>query len=131
MNGSVVGVLTEIQKDFGYAVPSSITQIALKGWGVQIEQAIRQSDQVVLSDSGKSDGKTAALPQEITGKDGAPMVLVPAGEFLAWQLEVRPGLERQNVWYEVEAPHRLIRWDLEPRRYRLREVVTDPDGSGS
>ena len=58
---------------------------------------------------------------------GQDLLRVPAGEFLAWQVELRPGLDRQNVWYEVEAPHRLIRWDLEPRRYTLREVVTDPD----
>ena len=72
--------------------------------------------------------RTQLVLLRVVGQD---LVRVPAGEFLAWQLEVRPGLERQNVWYEVEAPHRLIRWDLEPRRYRLREVVTDPDGSGS
>lgn len=65
---------------------------------------------------------------EVVGQD---VVRAPAGEFLAWQLEVRPGLDRQNAWYEVAAPHRLIRWDLEPRRYTLREVVTDPDAAGS
>jgi hypothetical protein len=65
---------------------------------------------------------------EVVGQD---LVRARAGEFLSWQIEVRPGLDRQNVWYEVAPPHRLIRWDLEPRRYTLREVVTDPDAAGS
>jgi hypothetical protein len=61
---------------------------------------------------------------------GQDSLSTPAGEFLAWQLEARPGLDRQNVWFEVDPPHRLVRWDLEPRRYRLREIVTErPDGS--
>lgn len=65
---------------------------------------------------------------EVVGQD---LVRARAGEFLSWQIEVRPGLDRQNAWYEVAPPHRLIRWDLEPRRYTLREVVTDPDAAGS
>lgn len=65
---------------------------------------------------------------EVVGQD---VVRAPAGAFLSWQIEVRPGLDRQNAWYEVAPPHRLIRWDLEPRRYTLREVVTDPDAGGS
>ena len=81
LNGSVVGVLTEIQKDFGYGVPSSITQIALKGWGVHVEQSSNQVGQVFPSDPWDKMLMTVPLPKEISGKDGAPMVLVPAGEF--------------------------------------------------
>jgi len=81
VNEKVVGVMTEVLDDIGYAVPASITQIILKGWGVRVEQGISKGEGVVSSDSGKSDGMPDALPKEITGKDGAPMVLVPAGEF--------------------------------------------------
>ena len=42
VNGKVVGVLTEVLDDMGYAVPSSITQIALKGWGVQLIPGIEE-----------------------------------------------------------------------------------------
>ncbi len=68
--------------------------------------------------------RTQLVRLEVMGQD---VVWAPAGQFLSWQLELRPGLDRQNAWYEVAPPHRLIRWDLEPRRYTLREVVTDPN----
>ena len=56
---------------------------------------------------------------------GRDLIRTPAGDFLAWQLEVRPGIDRQTVWYAVDAPNLLVRWDLEPRRYLLREVLTE------
>jgi len=55
---------------------------------------------------------------------GQDEIRTPAGDFLAWQLEARPGAERQTVWFTVDVPHILVRWDLEPRRYLLREIVT-------
>jgi hypothetical protein len=78
VNEKVVGVMTEVLDDIGYAVPASITQIILKGWGVGVESAISPPDRVVSSDTKKSDGKRVDLTQKITGQDGAPMVLVPA-----------------------------------------------------
>jgi len=60
LEGNVVGVLTELQNNFGIAVPSSITQMALKGWGI---------------------GDIRSGPQKVTEKDESPMVLVPAGKF--------------------------------------------------
>ena len=59
---------------------------------------------------------------------GQDCVATPAGDFLAWQLEVRPGLDRQTAWYAVDQPRFLVRWDLEPRRFLLREVVTERGG---
>lgn len=56
---------------------------------------------------------------------GQDQIRTPAGNFLAWQLEIRPGVERQTAWFAVDAPHVLVRWDLEPRRYLLREIVTE------
>ena len=93
LHDSVVGVLTEIQKDFGYAVPSSITQFALEGWGVRVEQGSSQVEEIVSPPSRKLDRnletsvpvevisakEIQVQPKEILGKDGAPMVLVPAG----------------------------------------------------
>ncbi len=81
VNEKVVGVLTEVLGDIGYAVPASITQVILKGWGVHVEQGSNQVGQVFPSDPWDKMLMTVPLPQEITGKDGAPMVLVPAGEF--------------------------------------------------
>ena len=58
----------------------------------------------------------------VVGQDLLP---TPAGDFLSWQVEARPGLDRQNIWFSVDAPHFLVRWDLPPRTYLLREVVTE------
>jgi len=95
VNEKVVGVLTEVLDDIGYAVPASITQITLKGWGVRFEQGSSQVEEIVSSDSRKLD-RMPDIPDQVSeisaeeiqlplkgkiGKDGAPMVLVPAGEF--------------------------------------------------
>jgi formylglycine-generating enzyme required for sulfatase activity len=81
LNEKVIGVLTQIEKDFGYGVPSSITQFALKGWGVRVAQGSSQADQPYPLTNWDKMKMTVPTPQTITGKDGAPMVLVPAGEF--------------------------------------------------
>lgn len=87
-----------------------------------------QDREITYSSVNAVQQRTQLVRLQVVGQD---KLQVPLGDFLAWQIEVRPGLDRQNVWYEVEAPHRLIRWDLEPRRYQLREVVTEPPDDGS
>ena len=49
----------------------------------------------------------------------------PEGDVVVWQVVVTPGVEISRAWYEVDPPHRLIRWDQQPRRYVLREVSTE------
>ncbi len=56
---------------------------------------------------------------------GQDLLSTPAGDILAWQLEARPGLEQQHIWFQVDRPNVLVRWDLQPRRYLLREIVTE------
>jgi formylglycine-generating enzyme required for sulfatase activity len=62
LNGKVIGVVTDAQGRLGYAVPTPVLSIALKGWHVEPSG----------SDS---------LSREISGADGAPMVRIPAGQF--------------------------------------------------
>lgn len=58
---------------------------------------------------------------------GQDVLRGPDGEDVTvWQVAATPGVEVSRAWYEVEAPHRLIRWDQQPRRFVLREVVTEP-----
>ena len=66
--------------------------------------------------------RTQVVGLRVRGQDE---IHTPVGDFLAWQLEVRPGVERQTAWFAVDAPHILVRWDLEPRRYLLSEIVTE------
>ena len=87
--------------------------------------AFVQDAQVVYRSVNVPQRRSQLVRLRVQGQD---CVGVPAGEFLTWQLEVRPGLDRQTVWYTVEAPQLLVRWDLEPRRYLLREVITERGG---
>ena len=43
---------------------------------------------------------------------GKETVTIPAGEFQAWhfELQVQGSKERQQVWYDVEAPHTLVKY---------------------
>ena len=60
----------------------------------------------------------------VRGQDTLPS---PAGDALAWQVVVTPGVEIQRAWYEVAPPHRLLRWDQQPRRFVLTEIATSPE----
>lgn len=84
---------------------------------------LRQDAEVTYRSVNVFQQRSQLVRIQVVGQDA---LATPAGDFLAWQIEIRPGLDRQNVWFEVDAPHRLIRWDLEPRRYTLREIRTAP-----
>ena len=60
----------------------------------------------------------------VRGQDTLP---APDGDALAWQVVVTPGVEIQRAWYEVGPPHRLLRWDQQPRRFVLTEIATSPE----
>ncbi len=47
-------------------------------------------------------------------------------DFLVWQVVATPGVEISRAWYEVDPPHRLVRWDQQPRRFILTRIETDP-----
>lgn len=47
-------------------------------------------------------------------------IAVPAGEFDTWRIRLRTASITQRVWVEAEAPHRMIRADIERARYELR-----------
>jgi len=38
-------------------------------------------------------------------------VSTPGGEFEAWKLEVKVGVQKQYIWYAVEKPHLLVKYD--------------------
>ena len=50
----------------------------------------------------------------------------PEGDVVVWQVVATPGVEISRAWYEIEPPHRLIRWDQQPRRFVLTRIETDP-----
>jgi formylglycine-generating enzyme required for sulfatase activity len=75
-NGQVIGVVTEVLAQYGYAVPIPILRLALRGWGVSLDATPKVAKRLP-----EEKGEKEQLPREITGKDGAPMVLILAGEF--------------------------------------------------
>jgi len=50
----------------------------------------------------------------------------PEGDVVVWQVVATPGVEISRAWYEIEPPHRLIRWDQQPRRFILTRIETEP-----
>jgi formylglycine-generating enzyme required for sulfatase activity len=77
--GAVVGVVTDARDRMGYAVPSAILEVALKGWQVMPE---------------------GTATREITSKDGARMVLIRAGRIPTKIVAAYGGGEVE----EVDAP---------------------------
>ena len=77
--GTVVGVVTDARDRMGYAVPAAILEVALRGWRITPE---------------------GTATREITGKDGAPMVLIRAGRLPTKIVAVYGG----GLVEEVDAP---------------------------
>ena len=50
----------------------------------------------------------------------------PEGDVVVWQVVATPGVEISRAWYEVDPPHRLVRWDQQPRRFILTMIETEP-----
>lgn len=102
IEGKVVGVVTEKLGNFGYATPILTALYALKGWGVQANLTMADRKMQMLDTlNTQPEEKTypvqearvrpndapTRLAKEITGKDGAPMVLVQAGAFTMGSLK--------------------------------------------
>lgn len=79
LGGKVVGVVTDARDRMGYAVPAAILEVALRGWRITPE---------------------GTAMREITGKDGAPMVLIRGGRLPTKIVAVYGGGEVE----EVDAP---------------------------
>ena len=48
---------------------------------------------------------------------GAGLVNLPAGRFLAWRVKVG---DEFSAWYEVQAPHRLLKLETQFETYLLK-----------
>jgi len=51
---------------------------------------------------------TITQKDEVVVVRGLDTVTVPAGTYFAWKVELG---DRQAAWYELDAPHRLLKWD--------------------
>ncbi|MEX0830397.1 MAG: formylglycine-generating enzyme family protein [Nitrospirales bacterium] len=77
----VVKITDMVDKQHGIGT-DLIMRIEDKTANFVVEQGFRQADSLVSTGSREPNGMPVALSREITGKDGGPMVLVPAGSFL-------------------------------------------------
>ena len=80
MDEQVVGVVTSVKGRFALAIPAMIVQIYAKGFG--IAPVLAHVKKPPDEDKVTTDTAAVSLPRGITGQEGAPMVLVPAGEFV-------------------------------------------------
>ena len=101
-NNEVVGIVTETFENAGYAVPSNTALFALRGWGIPISEPKKDeiAKLIPIQPQIKIPENSVKSSAEITGKDGAPMVLVPAGKFIMGS----PG----NVGDEDEHPEHQV-----------------------
>jgi formylglycine-generating enzyme required for sulfatase activity len=108
--GKAVGVITEVLGQYGYAVPIQIMQIALRGWSIPLDAATKETARM-------PDIAKGQLPHEVTGKDGAPMVPIPAGEFWMGSPddEGTPN-EHPRHWVYLEA-YDMDRFEVTVSRY--------------
>lgn len=69
-------------------------------------------------------GRSQLVQVAVRGQD---TLRGPGGEdFLVWQIVATPGVEISRAWYEVDPPHRLVRWDQQPRRFILTKIEAEP-----
>ncbi|MBX3329911.1 MAG: SUMF1/EgtB/PvdO family nonheme iron enzyme [Nitrospira sp.] len=86
LNGQVIGVVSDTRGRLGYAVPTSILAVALRGW--RIEPRASES----------------MMPQEKIGADGVPMVLIRSGRIPTKIVGVYGG----GTVEEVQGPARFV-----------------------
>jgi len=70
--GKVIGVLMEVTGQFGNATPAHIAKFTVENWPGFPRPRVTKAQPYQMPKN---------LAKEIAGKDGAPMVLVPAGAF--------------------------------------------------
>lgn len=79
-SGQVVGLIGGAQR-YGKGVTIGTVREYLEGHGVVLEERALPSVAKASPPSSQPTQPTSGPAREITGKDGAPMVLIPAGEF--------------------------------------------------
>ncbi|WP_447969490.1 SUMF1/EgtB/PvdO family nonheme iron enzyme [Nitrospira sp. M1] len=100
----VIGVVTEVTDGYVYAVPVVIAKVALRGWGISLEEGSGMPLAKLPKEEPSSDIATESstrriepekdvilnlppgesvtdVPGTIDGKDGGSMVLIPEGTF--------------------------------------------------
>lgn len=126
-NGKVVGLVTARGSNYGSGVTAASAQDYLEGFNVTPQAA-----------SARASGATASVPvarqsvepppsdraRQITGKDGAPMVLIPAGSFQMGSTkdevdraiqtclkEYKKDQQTCEGWYKGELPQHRVQLD--------------------
>lgn len=87
--GKVVGIVGSGSQLIGRGITVGSVQDYIEGFGVAVQEATAVSSSVTsvsaspaLAPLAKAEPRQPTKVHEITGKDGAPMILVPAGEFM-------------------------------------------------
>ena len=80
LGGEVVGLVGEVRRYARGATSSSIREY-LEGHGILKQQALSSNPSAVAVPNVPSQENKSEIVREIVGKEGAPMMLIPAGEF--------------------------------------------------
>ncbi|HSF11177.1 MAG TPA: SUMF1/EgtB/PvdO family nonheme iron enzyme [Nitrospirales bacterium] len=111
-NGKIVGLITEVAGSYKYAKPAVIAQYELKNWELVFSDSSTVITSTVISSAQeqptvqpKSFGTlpSASSPENQTGLDGPPMVLIQPGSFKMGDWPGR-GDEDERPVHEVRLP---------------------------
>jgi len=85
-SSGIVGIVGEVKR-YGRGVTSGSIQEYLKGHGLLKGPALSSTSTAGTVPSPRAQENTSSIVREIIGKDGAPMVLIPSGEFWMGSLD--------------------------------------------
>ena len=126
-NGQVVGLVAALGNSFGLGVTAKSVQDYLEGFNVTPQGPGPSAAPTTQSTSTGGESlkpSQSALVRELTGKDGAPMVLIPAGTFMMGSTkdevdrvikdcvkELKRDQATCEGWYKAELPRHKVRMD--------------------
>jgi hypothetical protein len=103
-HNKAIGLVAGVSRSYGHGVPAMSIQDYLEGFGITVgsPDATPRPERPSIKPTVKKEKSGPNGKGEIIGKDGAPMVLVPSGEFLMGNENGQADDERPAHYVSVE-----------------------------
>ena len=128
--GKVVGVVGSESQSVGRGVTVGSVEDYIEGFGITAQESMSSASAAAKpspppAPTAKPEPGPMTQEREITGKDGAPMVLIPAGTFMMGSTkdevdraindcvkELKKDQQTCEGWYTSELPQHKVRMDM-------------------